>query len=68
MRQMLLLLRKPAALLAVIHRENETIMTQLQWLLDPDADLIEVFSHPLSRYLERWTGRPDVLPLPGAGN
>lgn len=39
---------------------------QLQWLLDPDVDLTTIFSHALARYLERWTGRPDVLPPPGA--
>jgi AcrR family transcriptional regulator len=41
---------------------------QLQWLLDPDVDLVRIFSHALSRYLERWTGRPVVLPLPAARN
>lgn len=41
---------------------------QLQWLLDPDVDLIEIFSRALSSYLERWTGHPDVLPPLGAGN
>jgi AcrR family transcriptional regulator len=35
---------------------------QLQWLLNPGIDLIGSFSHALSGYLERWTGRPDVLP------
>jgi AcrR family transcriptional regulator len=41
---------------------------QLQWLLDPDIDLIKIFSHGLSCYLERWTGRQDVLPPSAAGN
>ncbi len=35
---------------------------QLQWLLDPDVNLIEIFSRSLTHYLERWTGRPFVLP------
>jgi AcrR family transcriptional regulator len=35
---------------------------QLQWLIDPDIDLIGVFSHALERYLQRWTGRTNVLP------
>lgn len=35
---------------------------QLQWLLDPGIDLTRAFSHALAGYLERWTGRPDVLP------
>jgi hypothetical protein len=35
---------------------------QLQWLLDPSIDLIGIFSQALSGYLERWTGRPGVLP------
>jgi len=35
---------------------------QLQWLVDPEVDLVGVFSHALSIILERWTGRKDVLP------
>ena len=35
---------------------------QLQWLIDPDVDLVGIFSHALSGILERWTGRKDVLP------
>jgi AcrR family transcriptional regulator len=35
---------------------------QLQWLLDPGIDLVGDFSHALSGYLERWTGRPGALP------
>jgi AcrR family transcriptional regulator len=35
---------------------------QLQWLVDPEVDLVGIFSHALSCILERWTGRKDVLP------
>lgn len=35
---------------------------QLQWLIDPDVDLVGIFSHALSCILERWTGRKDALP------
>jgi AcrR family transcriptional regulator len=35
---------------------------QLQWLIDPEIDLVGTFSHALSCILERWTGRKDVLP------
>lgn len=35
---------------------------QLQWLIDPEIDLVGTFSHALSGILERWTGRKDVLP------
>ena len=35
---------------------------QLQWLVDPDVDLVGVFSHALSTTLERWTGRKDYVP------
>jgi AcrR family transcriptional regulator len=40
---------------------------QLQWLLNPGIDLIGSFSHALAGYLERWTGRPYVLPPLAAG-
>jgi AcrR family transcriptional regulator len=35
---------------------------QLQWLIDPEIDLVGTFSHALSVTLERWTGRKDLLP------
>jgi AcrR family transcriptional regulator len=35
---------------------------QLQWLVDPEVDLVGIFSHALSGIFERWTGRKDVLP------
>jgi AcrR family transcriptional regulator len=35
---------------------------QLQWLIDPEIDLVGIFSYALSGILERWTGRKDVLP------
>ncbi|HWD07391.1 MAG TPA: TetR/AcrR family transcriptional regulator [Amycolatopsis sp.] len=35
---------------------------QLQWLIDPDLDLVGVFSRALAQYLHRWTGRTDLVP------
>ena len=31
-------------------------------LIDPDVDLVGIFSHALSCILERWTCRKDLLP------
>jgi len=35
---------------------------QLQWLVDPNVDLVRIFSHALAAILERWTGRQYALP------
>jgi AcrR family transcriptional regulator len=34
---------------------------QLQWLIDPDVELVAIFTAALEALLDRWTGRTNVL-------